>query len=131
MDDLVKRLRDFDPHLHEWEVVDEAADRIDALERERDELWKLFVHWREEADDRAEQRDAARRDAVEAEAYATELKAKLAEAIEALQAIAAEASVPLRTGKNGINFKKMCKGWRKIATERIDIARAALAEIGS
>jgi hypothetical protein len=35
-DDLVKRLRDFDPHLHELEVVDEAADRIEALERERD-----------------------------------------------------------------------------------------------
>ncbi len=30
-DDLVKRLRDFDPHLHEWEVVDEAAGRIEAL----------------------------------------------------------------------------------------------------
>jgi len=37
-DDLVKRLRDFDPHLHEWEVVDQAADRIDALTAERDAL---------------------------------------------------------------------------------------------
>lgn len=37
-DDLVKRLRDFDPHLHEWEVVDEAADRIEALTAERDSL---------------------------------------------------------------------------------------------
>lgn len=34
-DDLVKRLRDFDPHMmHEWEVTDEAADRIEALTAE-------------------------------------------------------------------------------------------------
>ena len=38
-DDLVKRLRDFDPHLHEWEVVDEAADLIEQLTAERD-LWE-------------------------------------------------------------------------------------------
>ncbi len=37
-DELVMRLRDFDPHLHELEVVDEAADRIEALERERERL---------------------------------------------------------------------------------------------
>ena len=37
-DELVQRLRDFDPHLHEWEVVDEAADRIKALTAERDRL---------------------------------------------------------------------------------------------
>lgn len=50
-----------------------------------------------------------------------------AERLEAaLREIAAEASVPVRTWKNGINFKKMYKGWRKIAAERIDIARAAL-----
>lgn len=34
-DDLVKRLRDFDPHnMHEWEAVDLAADRIEELERD-------------------------------------------------------------------------------------------------
>ncbi len=44
----------------------------------------------------------------------------------ALKAIAAEASVPVHTGKSGINFKKMYEGWRKIATSRIDIARAAI-----
>lgn len=34
-DDLVKRLRDFDPHnMHEWEAVDLAADRIEQLERD-------------------------------------------------------------------------------------------------
>jgi hypothetical protein len=31
-DDLKARLRSFDPHTHELEVVDEAADYIDALE---------------------------------------------------------------------------------------------------
>lgn len=43
-DDLVKRLRDFDPHLHEWEVVDEAADRIEQLKLERD---VLLANWTE------------------------------------------------------------------------------------
>jgi len=39
-DELVKRLRDFDPHMmHEWEVVDEAADRIEALTAERDRAY--------------------------------------------------------------------------------------------
>ena len=42
-DDLVKRLRDFDPHLHEWEVVEEAADRIEALQAERDQAWKMVA----------------------------------------------------------------------------------------
>jgi len=38
-DDLVKRLRDFDPHMmHEWEVTDEAADRISALTEEIGQL---------------------------------------------------------------------------------------------
>jgi hypothetical protein len=47
--------------------------------------------------------------------------------VEALATVAAEASVTVQTGKNGINFKKMYEGWRKIATTRIDDARAALA----
>jgi hypothetical protein len=37
--------------------------------------------------------------------------------------------VPVYTWKNGINFKKMYEGWRKIATSRIDIARATIGEI--
>jgi hypothetical protein len=57
------------------------------------------------------------------------LEAKLAKAVEALREIAAEASVPVHTWKNGINFKKMYEGWRKIAVARIDNARATLAEI--
>jgi len=38
MDDLVQRLRDFYPHPHELEVVDEAADRIEALTAENKRL---------------------------------------------------------------------------------------------
>ncbi len=53
------------------------ADRIEALTAERDDHWKSFVHWRKEADDRAEQLEAARADAKEAEAYAEELEEKL------------------------------------------------------
>jgi len=58
-----------------------------------------------------------------------DLEAKLAKAVEALEHIAAEASVPVYTWKNGINFKKMYEGWREIATSRIDIARKAIGEI--
>jgi hypothetical protein len=102
--------------------------------------------------------EAARADAKEAEAYAEELEAKvknltkhhsntadprywegryrdekaaLAKAVEALREIAAEASVRVETKKRGgISHKKLYKGWRKIATDRIDIARDALDEIG-
>jgi chromosome segregation ATPase len=35
-DDLAKRLREFDPNWDTWEVVEEAADRIEALTAERD-----------------------------------------------------------------------------------------------
>ena len=62
----------------------EAADRIEALTKERDQHWDGFVHWRKEADDRSEQLTAARQDAKEAEAYAEELETKLAAAVEAL-----------------------------------------------
>ncbi|CAB4139073.1 hypothetical protein UFOVP343_39 [uncultured Caudovirales phage] len=57
------------------------------------------------------------------------LTAKVARLKGALTQIAEEASVPVHTWKNGINFKKMYEGWRKIATKRIDIARAALAAV--
>ena len=52
--------------------------------------------------------------------------AEIARLREALQNIAAEASVPVSTWQNGINFKKMYEGWRKLATIRVNIARAAL-----
>jgi hypothetical protein len=35
-DELVKRLRDFDPNWDTWEVVEEAADRIYALTADRE-----------------------------------------------------------------------------------------------
>ena len=57
------------------------------------------------------------------------LRIGIADLEGALKAIAAEASVPVYTWKNGINFKKMYEGWRKIATSRIDIARATIGEI--
>jgi hypothetical protein len=49
------------------------------------------------------------------------LAARVKELEAALQAIAADASVPL------CSDKEMYEGWRAIAVERIDIARAALA----
>ena len=97
-----------------------------------------------------EQLEAARADAKKAEAYAEELEAKngnlcdlavnehgraeraeakLSKAVKALREISAEASVPVHTWKNGINFKKMYEGWRKVAVQRINKARATLAEI--
>jgi hypothetical protein len=36
--DLAKRLRDFDPNWDTWEVVEEAASRIETLAAERDRL---------------------------------------------------------------------------------------------
>ena len=53
---------------------------------ERDQNWDSFVHWRKQVDDLTGQLAAARDDAKEAEAYAEELEAKLAKAVEALEA---------------------------------------------
>jgi chromosome segregation ATPase len=72
-EELVKRLREGAT----WDDDVAAADRIEALTAERDDHWKSFVHWRKEADDRAEQLEAARADAKEAEAYAEELEKEL------------------------------------------------------
>jgi hypothetical protein len=59
-----------------------------------------------------------------------DMTAKLAKAVEGLREIAAVASVTVHThNKGGINFKKMYEGWRKVAVQRIDKARATLAEI--
>jgi len=63
------------------------------------------------------------------EALHRELTSALAEIAvlrEALVDIAAEISIPVPTGKNGVNFKKLYKLWRKQATQRCDIARAAI-----
>jgi hypothetical protein len=53
--------------------------------------------------------------------------ARIAQLEAALTEIAGEISVPVPTSKNGINFKKLYNAWRKEATTRADIARAALA----
>lgn len=50
-----------------------------------------------------------------------EAAAVIGELVEALEKIAATASVSVSTDK------AMYRGWRKVAVERIDIARAALA----
>lgn len=85
-----------------------AADRIEALVRERD----ARPTWQEWKD-------------ILAAGYKQKARAERLEA--ALREIAAEASVPVRTKKKGgIKHKWMYRGWRKIAVERIDIARAAL-----
>ena len=69
-------------------------------------------------------------DVASAAAAIEALEAKLAKAMEALREIAAVASVPVHThNRGGINFKKMYKGWRKVAVQRIDKARATLEEI--
>lgn len=44
MTDLIKRLRDFDPHLHELEVVDEAADLIEHLTKKLKLLEKIEMY---------------------------------------------------------------------------------------
>lgn len=85
-----------------------AADRIETLVKERDAR-PTWQQWKD----------------VVAAGYEQKARAERLEA--ALREIAAEASVPVRTKKKGgIKHKWMYKGWRKIAVERIDIARAAL-----
>lgn len=61
-EELIARLRDFDPHLHEWEVVDEAADRIEQLVKEAKAAEKEIANLRENYDAvfaRAERLEAA------------------------------------------------------------------------
>ena len=88
-----------------FKTADEMADRIEALVKERDRY----------------------RDAFNTNCLVLRGTEERVERLEAaLREIADEASVPVHTWKNGINFKKMYEGWRKIAVERIDIARIAL-----
>lgn len=105
-EELIARLRNYG---HVGTVL-EAADRIEELVKERDAR-PTWQQWKD----------------VVAAGYEQKARAERLEA--ALREIAAEASVPVRTWKNGINFKKMYEGWRKIAVERIDIARAALPAV--
>jgi hypothetical protein len=117
--ELVKRLRNFDDGVT---PTQEAADCIEALTAERD---MATEGWAEATRliDVARQQYGAEKSRAEA------AEAKLAKAVEALREIAAEASVPVHTWKNGINFKKMYEGWRKVAVQRINKARATLEEI--
>ena len=94
--------------VEDTNLTDFAADRIEALTKERDQHWDSFVHWRKQADDLSGQLAAARRDAEiaeeelelqEEEACMMEnsylelkkerdaLDAKLAKAVEALLSI--------------------------------------------
>ena len=88
--ELIARLRDFDPHLHEWEVVDEAADRIEALVEEvKDERAAKFKM--------RDERDAAK---IAASNYAdfNHTWRKRAEAAEAVNARLREALEFYRNG---------------------------------
>jgi chromosome segregation ATPase len=79
-------------------VSDRLAEANEKLTAERDEHWKSFVHWRKEADDRAEQLAAANEELCvlhrEYEKLLTErieeLETKLNKAVEALRLIEAD-----------------------------------------
>lgn len=101
-EELIARLRQDDTDF--WHC--EAADRIDALVKEQN-------YWVERCG--------------RERAFASSHRVRAERLEAALREIAAEASVPVRTKKKGgIKHKWMYRGWRKIAVERIDIARAAL-----
>jgi hypothetical protein len=74
-EELIARLRDW-PYQGET-MANAAADRIEALVKERDQHLNSFVHWHKQADDLTGQLVAARQDADEAEAYAWELEQRL------------------------------------------------------
>ena len=104
------RLAQRDERMSTGALYGDLADRIEALTKERDQHWDSFVHWRKQADDLTGQLAAARQDAKEAEAYAEEVEAKLAKAMEALRQIAD----PISLAQGNVNA---------------EIARATLAEI--
>ena len=76
------RLAQRDERMSTGALYGDLADRIEALITARDQHWDNLVHWRKQADDLTGQLAAARDDAKEAEAYAEELEAKLAKAVE-------------------------------------------------
>ena len=84
-EELIARLRLYGSKFHhEFGHNDAAADRIEALTKERDQHWDSFVHWRKQADDLTGQLAAARQDAKEAEDYAEEVEADRKKTYEAL-----------------------------------------------
>jgi predicted RNase H-like nuclease (RuvC/YqgF family) len=82
-EELVKRLREDDTDF--WHC--EAADRIEALIVEKKYLLERVMEQDDLIEALTEQLEAARADAKEAEAYAEELEAKLAKAVEALRGV--------------------------------------------
>jgi predicted DsbA family dithiol-disulfide isomerase len=104
----------------------QSADRIEALTAERDDHWKSFVHWRKEADDRAEQLEAARADAKEAEAYAEELE-KENERLR--RTIGAAGKLGRIIGFLGDDEERIAAFLEACGPELINSARVTLAEI--
>jgi hypothetical protein len=102
--DLIARLL-----AEETDLTDCAADRIERTEERNKELTLQLLATSGQAADALD---------------------KLAKAVLALRYISTEVSIPVKTKKHGgIKFKWMYFSWREVAVKRIDIARAALAEL--
>lgn len=118
MDDLVKQTHIPERIWVDFEPRDWPTERI--MYGDMDHPYVKYV-CADRIESLTEQRDAARRDAVEAEAYATEVEAKLAQAVEALDRVLAWHDKDKYSGG-------------KITLERsgaFAFARATLSEIGS
>jgi len=123
---LVERLRGDWPEIlveKHWmmdsDAIDkqreEAADRIEALSADNERLLDID-------EVKAKVIDSLLNDLASAEQESERLR-------EALVQIAKPCSVVVEpSGKAGECWKKMYYGWRKIAVDRVDIARAALGE---
>ena len=97
----------------------EAADRIEALTKERDREKAYAFQCAINIDTALEQLTAARDDAKEAEAYAEELEAKLAKAVEA----AFKEGFLAGTQDGWLNNPRIKMEWKRSR------ARSTLAEI--
>ena len=144
-EELIARLRDW-PYQGET-MAGEAADRIEALTKERDQHWDRFVHWRKEADALTEQLTAARQDAKEAEEWAEELEQRLSicerhrdayaemdrigtQAVRDLEAKLAKAVEALRFYAWENEMRLPSDGpWGAGSTDFGKVARTTLAEI--
>ena len=113
-------VKERDEALAKLDKVAASLDHIEELVKERDDLGRKLNTARYGQPDFAW--------SIHEEAMA-DLRAKLTKAVEALREISSEASVPVHTWRNGINFKKMYTSWRALAVKRIDRARTALAEL--
>jgi hypothetical protein len=149
-EELIARLRESQSYEWQdpiWETRLAAADRIEALTKERDQHWNSFVHWRKEADDRAEQLAAARQDAkfaedelemqeqeacmmendyIKLEKERDALEAKLAKAVEALESLIQQTHDCEKELTEDLHHVDFCG-----ESEPLTKARATLAEISS